>query len=328
MKLASVIVLMSSILCAPLATAKDVNNSKDHPLISRYTGAVLNAYNTEDYVELEIVREQLPAANSGRKYGDLAAGKLTSINYITPAKKSALEVMRNYEKAITSAGFNILFKCDLDACNQTRRLNGQGGYAVQVMAHRLSGDWIKNAPSIEWTDSPSYFLSAQLKRASGDVYVILWVMPGYAGTDEAAVFQFLLETKPLETGHVTVNAAALDQGITADGKIALYGIYFDTAKADVKAESKAQLDEIAKLLKQNSALRVAIVGHTDNQGSYENNLGLSQRRADAVVKALVTTYKIDAKRIAARAAASMSPVASNRSDAGRSKNRRVEMVEQ
>ena len=69
MKLASVIVLMSSLLCAPLATAKDVNNSKDHPLISRYTGAVLNAYNTEDYVELEIVREQLPAANPVENMG-------------------------------------------------------------------------------------------------------------------------------------------------------------------------------------------------------------------------------------------------------------------
>jgi len=108
----------------------------------------------------------------------------------------------------------------------------------------------------------------------------------------------------------------------------LYGIYFDTAKADVKPDSKVQLDEMAKLLTTQKSLEVYIVGHTDNQGSLDANLSLSQKRADAIVAALAKEYKIDAKRMQARGAASFSPVASNSSDAGRARNRRVELVEQ
>ena len=85
---------------------------------------------------------------------------------------------------------------------------------------------------------------------------------------------------------------------------------------------------VAKLLRDNAGLRVYIVGHTDNAGALDGNLALSQRRADAVVAALVGTHKIDAKRLAARGVASLSPVASNRAEPGRARNRRVELVEQ
>jgi outer membrane protein OmpA-like peptidoglycan-associated protein len=75
-------------------------------------------------------------------------------------------------------------------------------------------------------------------------------------------------------------------------------------------------------------LRVSIVAHTDNQGIYDANVVLSQRRAEAVMNALVTNYKVDPKRLKAYGVASIAPVATNRSEAGRSKNRRIEIVEQ
>jgi OmpA-OmpF porin, OOP family len=114
--------------------------------------------------------------------------------------------------------------------------------------------------------------------------------------------------------------------LQADGKIALYGLFFDTGKAEVKAESKPQLDEMAKLLQGQPALKVYIVGHTDSQGGLEANLALSQQRAQAVVAALAGAYKVDAKRLQARGVASLAPVASNANDAGRARNRRVELV--
>jgi outer membrane protein OmpA-like peptidoglycan-associated protein len=85
---------------------------------------------------------------------------------------------------------------------------------------------------------------------------------------------------------------------------------------------------MAELLRSQATLRVHIVGHTDNVGSFEANLALSQERAQAVVAALVSDYRIDAKRLAARGVASLSPVASNLTDEGKAKNRRVELVQQ
>ena len=110
------------------------------------------------------------------------------------------------------------------------------------------------------------------------------------------------------------------------GKIALYGVQFDTGSAVVKPESKAQLDEMARLLTTNAAAKFFIVGHTDNVGELQANTSLSQRRADSVVASLVQGYKIDARRLVARGVANVSPVSSNELESGRAKNRRVELV--
>jgi outer membrane protein OmpA-like peptidoglycan-associated protein len=85
---------------------------------------------------------------------------------------------------------------------------------------------------------------------------------------------------------------------------------------------------MAKFLKTNAATRVFIVGHTDNKGTLDYNVGLSGRRAEAVVKALATKYGIEANRLTPRGLGPLAPVATNRSEDGRAKNRRVEMVEQ
>ena len=111
----------------------------------------------------------------------------------------------------------------------------------------------------------------------------------------------------------------------ADGKIALYGIYFDTGKAVLKPESQAQVDQMVALLKAQPTLKVYLVGHTDSEGALDANLALSQQRAQAVVDALVRA-KVDAKRLNARGVANLAPVASNAADAGRARNRRVELV--
>ena len=126
---------------------------------------------------------------------------------------------------------------------------------------------------------------------------------------------------------MTVNAAALQGDIGKTGHVAVYGIYFDTAKADVKSESAPALLEIGKLLQQDPKLKLYIVGHTDSVGEFQMNMDLSRRRADAVLKALTTTYGVAPDRLQAYGNGSLAPVASNRDEAGRAKNRRVELVE-
>lgn len=128
--------------------------------------------------------------------------------------------------------------------------------------------------------------------------------------------------------QVVASAKELQTGINATGHIVANGIFFDTDKADLKPESKLALDEIAKLLKEDGGLRIYVVGHTDNQGTLAHNMDLSKARAASVVKALETQYSIPGARLASYGDGPYAPVASNDSEDGRAKNRRVELVKQ
>lgn len=128
--------------------------------------------------------------------------------------------------------------------------------------------------------------------------------------------------------EVVANAEAFAGDINATGHAAVYGIYFDTGKAVVKPESETALAEIARLLKKMPALRIWVVGHTDNTGTMETNMNLSKARAEAVVQALTGKFGIAAERLKGYGVGALAPVASNDSEAGRAKNRRVELVKQ
>jgi outer membrane protein OmpA-like peptidoglycan-associated protein len=127
---------------------------------------------------------------------------------------------------------------------------------------------------------------------------------------------------------VVADAAALKNDINASGHAAVYGIYFDTGKATIKPESAAAIAEIAKLLKGDPALKLFVVGHTDNEGTIDGNIALSQARGEAVLKALVGEHGIAAARLRSFGCGQFAPVASNAGPEGRARNRRVELVKQ
>jgi OmpA-OmpF porin, OOP family len=128
----------------------------------------------------------------------------------------------------------------------------------------------------------------------------------------------------------------LKQALQDSGKVAIYGLYFDTDKDTVKTESQPTLAEIAKLMNSDSSLRLHVVGHTDNQGKSDYNLALSRRRAASVVAELVSKYGISSSRLDAFGCGLYAPLTSNeplryrsgkrKEEAGRTKNRRVELV--
>jgi outer membrane protein OmpA-like peptidoglycan-associated protein len=134
----------------------------------------------------------------------------------------------------------------------------------------------------------------------------------------------IVEPKPMEQ-EVVADASALSQSIAATGKAIVYGIYFDTGKSVLKPESEPTLEQITKLLKQEPQLQLYVVGHTDNDGALDFNLKLSADRAAAVVKALVSRG-INGSRLASAGVASYCPAASNKTEDGKAKNRRVELV--
>lgn len=121
-----------------------------------------------------------------------------------------------------------------------------------------------------------------------------------------------------------VTADAMYDALKKDGFIALY-INFDTGKSDIKPESMTIIDQIAALLKAHADLTVSIEGHTDNVGTPQSNKTLSQQRAKSVMTAVVQKG-IAADRMAAVGWGQEKPIADNRSEDGRAKNRRVEVV--
>ena len=137
----------------------------------------------------------------------------------------------------------------------------------------------------------------------------------------------IVEKEAMEQ-HVVADAAALGNGIGSTGHVAVYGVLFDTDSAAIKPESAAALAEIAKLLRDDAALRVFVVGHTDTTGPVEHNLQLSQARAESVRQARAPPHGIAAARLRALGCGPFAPVGSNDSEAGRAENRRVELVKQ
>jgi OOP family OmpA-OmpF porin len=137
----------------------------------------------------------------------------------------------------------------------------------------------------------------------------------------------IVEKKAMEQ-HIVADAAAFGNDIRATGHAAVYGILFDTGKSIIKPESAQAIGEIAKLLKADPTLKIHVVGHTDNVGDVESNIKLSQDRGEAVLQALVRDHGIAAARLRAYGCGPFAPVASNDTEEGRAKNRRVELVKQ
>jgi outer membrane protein OmpA-like peptidoglycan-associated protein len=127
---------------------------------------------------------------------------------------------------------------------------------------------------------------------------------------------------------VVADANSMLSSIKETGKVAVYGIYFDTGKATLKPESKPTLQEIAKLLKENPGLKLYVVGHTDNTGTFDANMKLSMDRAAAVTNALVSQYAVNGTSLKACGDGPTAPVATNETEEGMALNRRVELVKQ
>lgn len=162
----------------------------------------------------------------------------------------------------------------------------------------------------------------------GDMYAHMGKTWVYIGVSVSNWYEEQFTTETALTQDVVATAVAMQGGLAASGHTVVNGILFDTAKADVKPESDAALQEVAKLLKGSPSLKVYVVGHTDNVGGLAANMDLSKHRAAAVVLSLTTKYGVSAAQLQAFGAGPYAPIASNDSEDGRTLNRRVELVKQ
>lgn len=173
----------------------------------------------------------------------------------------------------------------------------------------------------EYEDGGTQYATIKVVKNNTEVWVTV------EGANNG-MYQVRIIEKQLMKQDVVASAESMAGNINETGKVAVYGIYFDTGKADIKPESDPALAEIVKMLKSDSKLKLFVVGHTDNVGMFDNNIKLSKDRAAAVTKALVGKYGIAASRLTPFGAGPTAPIASNKSEEGRAKNRRVELVAQ
>jgi outer membrane protein OmpA-like peptidoglycan-associated protein len=268
------IFLLLFVVPATAAVHPDAKGCKDHPLFNRMSGVWLYNCAQKDFDFFNFPVEK------GKT--ERVEGRKSILTYYPeanlPSKPSELQVLRNYENAVTKLGGKAVF---VDKARETLRLDKDGKeYWIEIWAE-FTGKY------------------------------------GMTIVEKEAMKQ-----------DIVVNAEAISNDLKSTGHIAIYGILFDTNKADIKPESAQAVGEIAKLLQKDPGLKLYVVGHTDATGVLDHNLRLSQERAESVLQALIRTHGIAAARLRSFGAGPFAPVASNDSDGGRAKNRRVELVKQ
>ncbi|WP_086929494.1 OmpA family protein [Agarilytica rhodophyticola] len=282
----------------------------DHPLISRYPGSTVRIHKKTDYesIELPVKITTNAAGNSNIEKASLV-GDIYKHDY-EMQHVSTLKVYQNYRHAIEKANFDITFECQLDKCGNKEAIQKLGGsLAIEGSIYNSS-----NKP---------YFISAKKPAKKGDIYFSLYI-GGYG--NEVSINQTVVELEASEDDLIEVDADSLKRDLEVKGKALLYGIYFDTDKATIKPESKPTLDAVAELLNKDKALLLYVVGHTDDTGALAHNQQLSSRRAQAVVTALISDYKINQQRLVSAGVGPYAPESNNTSNAGKRLNRRVELV--
>ncbi len=352
----SAIAVLATLLLAPPAPSwaeatdpqSDRPGSKDLPWLKRFEGSLIVAYDQKAYDEYTfptgpLARSTVPdAADSSNNYvsefkeKQSMEGARTRIVYLLPAGRSPLEALRGYEQELNAQGAQKRFECSADACGGDAERNSEGGGGDQSVAMKL---WPMSRVTDENFTNGNCAQAVRIadqRFASFEIpskaYVLVHTFIGkdtlYCKpfNDRVIAIVDVLELKAREQKMVSVSAAEMSTALTNTGRIALYGILFDTGSHVIKAESKPALDEIGKLLTQNPAMKLHVVGHTDNQGGLDTNFLLSKSRAQAVSAALTRDYAIAASRLSANGVSYLAPVASNADEDGRAKNRRVELV--
>ena len=305
--------------------AADVPGAKDPAGIKRYEGSEIVRYEQLTFDRYILPLGKMLKFDFGTKVAEfkkseVLEGQIFRVSYRIPDPlRSSLEIFRNYEQEFAKAGWQIDFKGSGKA---------ELGNPFTHIYESLEG----HDQLFTYNDAQGHFLVA--RNSALGLAAALFVtkfdmgLSGNTGVQkgEPIVQLDVIQSTKMEEKMVLVKADEMAKVINESGRISLYGILFDFNKADVKPESDETLKEIANLLNSEPSRKLLVVGHTDAVGDFEFNRSLSQRRAEAVVQALVSRFGITANRLTAFGASFASPVASNTDEVGRAKNRRVELV--
>jgi outer membrane protein OmpA-like peptidoglycan-associated protein len=281
---------------APLRAQEEQEGCKDHALFTRFPNMALVECDTSQFDQRKFPVGTMP--KGAETLGSVVVeGRVQYFGYQVKegtAPPSGLQIMRNFENATKKAGGTI---------------EGQWPGWCSAM---YDGEGMPRMGN----GCTSFALTMKFVHGGRETWAFLQA----AGTEGS--YQLTICEREAMKQEVAVTEMA--DKLTKEGFIAL-SVNFDTGKATIKADSTGILDSAAAALKAAAAIKVEVGGHTDNAGTPEGNLRLSQERAQAVMAALVQRG-IAAARMTAKGYGQATPVADNRTEEGRAKNRRVELV--
>lgn len=317
--LLSVILLLFS----PQLLAGDIPGSKDPLGLKRYEGTRTTFYEEQAFGSYTLPLGKMSKSKAGVTFekSQQIEGKITRVTYVgNDPNRTALEVYRNYQAAIAEQGWAVLWEGSEEELSAAK-----GRIFAGLWANRPGGTFTQS-------NLGGRFMVAQ----KGGSHLALYVVNYKVGTVSPKDLQpekgvpivalDVIESADMDEKMVVVKAEEMASKLIDQGGVNLYGFYFDNASAALKSESGPTLDEVEKMLLADSSLRLLVVGHTDGVGDFENNIDLSKQRAASVITALGKRIPGVAGRLTPCGVGYQCPIASNGSEEGRAKNRRVALV--
>jgi outer membrane protein OmpA-like peptidoglycan-associated protein len=255
---------------------------------------------------------EAPVDSSGKPGRSVEVqGKVGRLVWKNPKGKSTQELYDHYAQQLSKGGFKPLWACAGKEC---------GAPMTVPMLGKVPGS------------ADSHFAVAQLiRRDRGDVFAAIQV-----AADDTTLLLIEVSATPEQKESITREAAAAASKITQpaiadalakDGHVALGDILYKPGEVALRPEAASVVKSIAAELKKDAALKLYVVGHTDSQGKFKDNLSVSKKRANWLVKEL-TKQGVSGARLQADGVGPLAPIASNDTDEGRARNRRVELVRQ
>jgi len=299
---------------------------QDHPRLQRYADSCLVAHEAKSFDSVTLPTGPIVSRGGERvpERSETVEGRTTRLLYFAPHGRSSLEVLRNYQRSLEQQGFEIAYECAAGDCDGG---NGRHMMGAVYPSSRVFNSTSRHAASaFNYNVDDRRYLAA--RSADGSTWVGLFMAEAtqlrLRDKQRVAVHIDVIEREAME--ERMVDAREMANSIGESGSVTLENIYFETGSAKLTAQSGAALSETAKLLGDNPGLGLYIVGHTDSVGGYDANLVLSRRRAEAVAAALSASHGIASARVVPAGVGPLAPVASNASEDGRARNRRVELV--
>ncbi|SMH40940.1 OmpA family protein [Maritimibacter sp. HL-12] len=233
---------------------------------------------------------------------------------------TSYEILLDLRDQIVREGYDVEFECSTESC---------GGFDFRY------GIEVIGAPEMHVDLGDYHFLAATAPGETPD-HVSLLVSRSPSAGFVQIVHVGALAVRPAApmTSTKAESDAALPRQIADEigpameeiGRFVLADLVFETGSADLGPGSFSSLQILAEYLEANPGKRVALVGHTDAEGSLAGNLSLSKRRAASVMSRLIEDFGVDAGQLEAEGVGYLAPIASNQTGEGRTVNRRVEAI--
>lgn len=330
MRMVVVLLAMLTLTALPADAQRAIEGAVPHPAVPLPPGGYITRDEFTDFAVLDLPASRMERGEDQERL--VVEGAHTRKEYtIDGLETASLRLYRTYLQHFENAGFEIIF-------------SGIG----DNLADRRSADFLVRSElaATPGTGSEAAYI---LARSPDGTQVIAFSVYDRQGARRMMVNVVdiedmeTLELIPVETapepepepvaeamGEVPAaaqDATELESGLLADGRVVVNAILFEFDRAEILPESADALETVAGLMQERPELRLLVVGHTDGVGSFDYNLRLSLDRASAVVAWLHDRHGIPADRLRPAGAGPMSPITTNRTEAGRALNRRVELVE-